>query len=420
MKLSGTFKNPWWVVGGATLGMVVGNTPVVLFTFGLFLEPVISEFGWDRTTFATAILVSQVAGAASMPFIGKLIDRLGIRRVTLAFIILFSVATVLLSRTHSPATFILLYGIGGLAGSSSGPLAYAKAISARFGAKRGLALGVAMTGLGIGAAVVPWITRVLIENVGWRGAYVGLGIIAFAISFPAVALFIPEPVANETFVSIGQISSDTDQSPPIPAHESLLRSGRFWLLAIAAFLAAAALNGMFTHILPLLTDRGVSIRSATTILSFSALALMGGQVISGYLLDRFFAAVVATVFMMISAVGILFLGVRATGILPMLGGACIAFGIGAESNLAAFLVSRYFGLLRFSEIFGYVLGVSVLGNGSGPWLMARCYDFRHSYSLALCGFGFALILSAFLISRLGPYQYPVDVAFSPKLPVARV
>src|ERR1700686_5360874 len=89
MKLKRAFKNPWWVVLGATLGMVVGNSPMVLFTFGLFLKPISSEFGWDRTTFATAIFVSQVVGAVSMPFIGKLVDRLGIRRVTLAFIFLF-------------------------------------------------------------------------------------------------------------------------------------------------------------------------------------------------------------------------------------------------------------------------------------------------------------------------------------------
>ena len=407
MKLDLTLRNPWWVVFGATLGMVVGNSPIVLFTFGLFLKPVTSDFGWDRTTFATAIFVSQVAGAASMPFVGKLIDTLGIRRVTLAFILLFSVATALLSQTRSSGQFILLYGIGGVAGSGRGPLAFAKAISGRFEARRGLALGVATTGLGIGAAVIPWITRLLIDNFGWRGAYVGLGIIALAVSFPAVAFFIREPehIANKAFLSVSQTPKSTVQSPQVLRHEILMKSGRFWLLIVAGFLTSAALNGTFAHIVPLLTDRGLSIRTATSILSFSALALVGGQVISGYLLDRFFAAYIAALFWTVSALGILLLSVRMIGILPLLGGACIAFGIGAESNLAAFLVSRYFGLLRFSEIFGYVLGVSVLGNGSGPWVMARCYDFQHSYSLALGCFGFALILSPLLISRLGPYRY---------------
>jgi len=410
MNVDLAFRNPWWVVFAATLGMIVGNSPMVLFTFGLFLKPVISDFGWDRTTFATAIFVSQVAGAASMPFVGKLIDTLGIRRVTLAFILLFSVATALLSQTRTSGQFILLYGIGGVAGSGRGPLAFAKAISERFEARRGLALGVSTTGLGIGAAVIPWITRLLIENVGWRGAYVGLGIITFAVSFPAVAFFIREPehIANEASLSTRETPKSTVPGPQVLRHKMLMKSSLFWLLIVAGFLTSAALNGTFVHIVPLLTDRGLSIRTATSILSFSALALIGAQIISGYLLDRFFAGYIAALFWTVSALGILLLSIRMIGMVPLLGVVCIAFGLGAESNLAAFLVSRYFGLLRFSEIFGYVLGVLVLGNGSGPWVMARCYDFQHSYSLALGCFAFALILSTLLISRLGPYRYSSD------------
>lgn len=424
MKPSHTFRNPWWVVFGATLGMVVGNTPMTLFTFGLFLKPVTTEFGWDRATFATAIFVSQAVGAVSMPLIGKLIDSWGIRRVTLTFIVLFSLATALLSQARSLGPFLLLYGISGLAGSGRGPIAYAKAISAWFEARRGLALGVAMTGLGIGAALVPEITRVLIEDFGWRAAYAGLGIIAFAVSFPTVAIFIREPdnaVGNEVFSAVGQVSNPTVQSPRIGTHEAFMKSSRFWFLAFAVFMAAASLNGAFTHVVPLLTDRGISIRFATSVLSFSALALMSGQIVSGYLLDRFFATHVAGFFFLTSLVGIVLLWlVRTAGILPILGGTCLAFGIGAESNLAAFLVSRHFGLLRFSEIFGYVLAASVLGNGAGPWLMARSYDIQRSYGLALGGCGLALILATLFISRLGPYQYPRAFTISETSPAARL
>lgn len=404
--------------------MVVGNTPMTLFTFGLFLKPVTTEFGWDRATFATAIFVSQAVGAVSMPLIGRLIDSWGIRRVTLTFIVLFSLATALLSQTRSLGPFLLLYGISGLAGSGRGPIAYAKAISAWFEARRGLALGVAMTGLGIGAALVPQIARLLIDDFGWREAYVGLGIIAFAVSFPTVAIFIREPddaAGNDVLSTVGHVSNATVQSPRFATHEAFMKSSRFWFLIFAVFMASASLNGAFTHVIPLLTDRGISIRFATSILSFSALALMGGQIISGYLLDRFFATYVAGFFFLTSLVGVILLSVvRVAGILPMLGGTCLAFGIGAESNLAAFLVSRHFGLLRFSEIFGYVLAASVLGNGSGPWLMARSYDIQRSYSFALGACGLALILATLFISMLGPYRYPPAFAISETSPAARL
>src|SRR5579864_4814370 len=193
MQASRVFKSPWWVAFGATLGLAVGNAAVTLFTFGIFLKPVTAEFGWDRSTFATALFVSQVTGAASMPLIGKWIDQWGIRRITLAFIVLFAVSTALLAETRSIGPFILLYGISGIAGSGRGPIAYAKAISAWFERRHGLALGIAASGTGIGTALVPQITRGLIDHFGWRGAYIGLAAITFAVSFPAVALFIREP-----------------------------------------------------------------------------------------------------------------------------------------------------------------------------------------------------------------------------------
>jgi hypothetical protein len=140
--------------------------------------------------------------------------------------------------------------------------------------------------------------------------------------------------------------------------------------------------------------------------------------ICGYLLDRFFATYVAGFFFLISVLGIALLAVQGPRGASMLGGVCLAFGIGTEGNLTAFLVSRHFGLLRFSEIFGYVLALSVLGNGSGPWLMARCYDVEGSYGFALYGFGSLLILATFLISRLGPYRYPPGIVIAETTPAS--
>jgi MFS family permease len=188
------FKNPWWVVVGSTIGLIVGNGPITLFTFGVFLKPIVSTFGWNRGTVASAVTVSQALGALATPFVGRMVDRWGVRRVTLPFITAFALTTAAIALTPaSPFIFILLYGICGLFGGGQAPLNYAKAISSWFESKRGLALGIAMSGVGIGTALDPRIVRVLIAHVGWRGAYVGLGVLTFALAFPAVALFIREP-----------------------------------------------------------------------------------------------------------------------------------------------------------------------------------------------------------------------------------
>jgi MFS family permease len=195
MNFGKAFKNPWWVVFGSTLGLIVCNGPITLFTFGVFLKPIVATFGWNRGTVASAVTVSQTLGALATPFVGRMVDRWGVRRVTIPFVTVFALTTATIALTpRSPFIFILLYGICGLAGGGQAPLNYAKAISSWFESKRGLALGIAMSGVGIGAALDPQIVRMLINHVGWRGAYVGLGVLIFALAFPAVAFLFVSPI----------------------------------------------------------------------------------------------------------------------------------------------------------------------------------------------------------------------------------
>ena len=303
---SRTFKNPWWVVFGSTLGLVVGNGPIILFTFGVFLKPIVTEFGWKRGTVASALTISQAVGALATPFVGKLVDRWGVRRVTLPFIVAFAVSTAAISRTSaSPAIFILLYGICGLAGAGQSPLNYAKAISTWFETKRGIALGIAMGGIGIGTALDPQVARVLINYFGWRGAYVGLGIMTLALAFPAVALFVREPDRNsvddrKVLSAAGYNHHSTASIPGMAASEAL-KSFRFWFVLTAVFLVATSVNGAIAHIVPILTDRGISPAAATSLLSITGIALICGRILSGFLLDRFFAPYVAACFFLVAA-----------------------------------------------------------------------------------------------------------------------
>lgn len=418
MSLKRSFVNPWWVVFGSTLGLLVDNGVITLFTFGLFLKPIAEQFGWDRGTVAAAITISQFIGAFFTPFVGKMVDRWGVRRVTLPFICAFALTTAAVALTPaSPIVFFLLYAACGLAGAGQAPLNYAKAISAWFEERRGLALGIAMSGVGLGVALVPQLARVLINAFGWRGGYVGLGIFTFVVAFPSVAFFVREP--GESLGHEGKQAGTArragepmPESPGMTVREAVrgaLRF-RFWFILTAVFLVAMAVNGSITHIVPLLTDRGMSMALATSVLSVTGLALIGGRLISGYLLDRFFAPYVSACFFLLPLAGVVLLGTDAGGVVPFLGTICLGLGLGSEIDIMAFLVSRYFGLRKFGELYGYVLGVFVLGAGLGPSVMGVCYDVTGSYNFALAGFGLALLAATLLISRLGAYAYPVNRA----------
>src|SRR5579872_6166493 len=132
--------NPWWVVLGSSLALTVGNGPVISFTFGIFLKSIINEFGWNRATVSLAYTAFQFVGAFATPFVGRMIDRWGVRRVTLAYIVFFSLAVAGVSLTPPfPSVFILLYALCGVAGSGQAPLPYSKVISGWFEKRRGLA-----------------------------------------------------------------------------------------------------------------------------------------------------------------------------------------------------------------------------------------------------------------------------------------
>src|SRR5215813_2033765 len=196
MRLS--FTNPWWVVVGAVGGLIVCNGPVLAFTFGVFLKPIMADMGWQRGTASFALSVGGICSALTVPVLGRMMDRWGIRRVTLPGLVFYALTMCLLGL--SPASlviFTLLFALAEAASAIQTPIGYAKAISAWFDRRRGLALGIAMSGVGLGGFIMPQLAEALIERVGWRGAYASLGLLTFLVAFPAVALWIREPLPGE-------------------------------------------------------------------------------------------------------------------------------------------------------------------------------------------------------------------------------
>jgi MFS family permease len=146
----------WLVVVGSTIALMVGNGPILLFTFGVFLKPITEEMGWHRGTMSLGVAVGLTIAGLATPLVGRLIDKWGVHRVTLFAVTLFAASVAAISLTPANvAMFVALYAVSGLLSSGHAPLPYAKAISSWFDARRGLALGIAMAGVGIVTALMP-------------------------------------------------------------------------------------------------------------------------------------------------------------------------------------------------------------------------------------------------------------------------
>ena len=132
---------------------------------------------------------------------------------------------------------------------------------------------------------------------------------------------------------------------------------------------------------------------------------MRGTILSGYLLDRVHGPYIASLFFLCAIVGIGLLAGGGTGLTPFAATLLCGLGIGAEVDLMAFFVSRYFGLRAFGAIYGTMFALFGYGNGVGPFLMNLCYDRYHSYTPMLVAFMGLLAMACLLLVGLGPYRF---------------
>jgi len=412
------FANRWLVVFASVLGLLVGSGPILIFSSGVFLKPVSAELGITRGDLSIALLFAALCTAVTLPFFGWLLDRFGTRRVMLPGIVLYALAVAAfgLMQAHPAYVIPLIYALVGIIGVVQTPIPYAAVVAQWFDRQRGLALGIATAGVGLGVALLPPFLAMLIGAFGWRYAYLGLGIAVLVLAWLPVALFVREPPGVAQAAARQPQRGRTDALPGTTA-AAAFRQYRFWALTIAFFLGVMAINGTLTHVIPLLTDRGIAPQDAAFIFSFAGYAIILGRILAGWCLDRYWGPHVAMVFFTVPIVGIALLASGSTGLVPLIGAVLCGAGIGAEIDLMAFLVSRYFGLKAYGKIYGVMFAVFGVGTGVGPALSGISFDRYHSYQPIFIAYGVALVITCALFIRLGPYPYPApkhdDAAVEP-------
>jgi MFS family permease len=384
----------WLLPVGGTLALIVGNGPVSVFAFGVFMGPLESEFGWSRATLSLATALCALLSALALPFVGLLMDRFGVRRPLALAICLFGLNVALIGQTTSLAWFIALTALTGVTGAAQSPIGYVKSIASHFDRRRGLAIGIAMSGIGLGTALVPQYVQWLIGSFGWRMGYLGLGLAILVVALPAVVFVLREPrVSQQAGVRL--------QAPGLTLRQAVaLRA--FWCIAGAVLLVSIAVNGALVHVVPMLVDAGSTPGSATRVLAAAGGAGLAGRLLAGFLMDRVFAAYVASTFFALAIAGIYLLASHAS---PVLGMVAIGLAAGAEVDMIGFFVSRYFGLKRFGQLYGVLFSVFTVGAGLGPLLLGAIFTRFHSYGVGFIGCGLALAMASICVLSVGPYAY---------------
>jgi MFS family permease len=398
----------WWVVLAAAVGLFWG-IPVSVYSFGVFLKPLIHDFHSSRAAVSLGFTLQALVHAGCAPLAGWLIGRFGTRRVVVPAAAMFGL--ILLSmRAFSGgiAQFYLFYVALGLVGTGVGPIPYGNVISRWFDRRRGLALGLGMLGIGAGAMIVPLLAQHFIAEFGWRTAYAIFGCAVLLVSVPAAATWLKDRPQDLGLLPDGDTRNDgmaaADAESGLRARDAL-RSRTFWILVCAFFLVGASVQGCLVHAVAMFSDSGLSMHTAALGGSLLGCAVLIGRLGTGYLLDRFFAPRIAAIFFACVAAGIgLFLKGGETP-WAFAGAFLVGLGLGAEVDIIPYSIGRYFGLRAFAQICGVAFACFILAGAVGPLLMGAGFDLTGSYRGVLMVFVAATALAALLMTTLGPYRY---------------
>jgi len=362
----------WKVVLAGFFGIMVSFAAIVPYTFGLFLKPLNAAFGWHREATSAGFSIAALTVAAASPGLGFLLDRFSPRRIILPCIVVFSAgyASLALLTPHL-IHFYLAFFIIGLVGNGTAYIGYSRAISTWFNRRRGFALSIMLAGSALGAMILPVVAQSAITHLGWRNAYLLLGVLAFAVGFPLTAIFVRErPAAPQ------EADLCTDIGEPVA---KALATPTFWIIAATVCLYAISVNGAIAHLSALLTDRGVSTAGAAWSVSIIGATGLVGRLLTGLFLDRFFGPRVSQIMLLMTVAGIVLLSVANTLTAGLIAAGLIGFSMGSEGDITPYLLSRYFGLRRISTLYALTWTTYAIGGATGPLLVGRVFDTLGSY-----------------------------------------
>ncbi len=381
---------------GSVVGLAFGPSVIAILAISPFIPPIEAEFGWSRVQVSLAATIVSYMVVFVSPLQGFLVDRLGPRKVILTSIPLFALS--LASLYWLPDSLPIYYTIWVLIPLFSiglWPLGYLQAVSQWFEKKLGLALGCANAGIGVGSTIVPLIVAALIAGYDWRTAFLGLAAIVFFITWPV------------TFFTIKELSGEEVQAAKRSASgtpfRDAIREPVFFMLCAAFFLLGLTATSLVTQQVPLLIEAGWSQTDASFVQALFGFALLFARVFIGFIIDHFFAPRVMQIVSVGGALSCVLYAISPeAGIFSAL---LLGFLLGAEFDVLAFLIKRYFGNVAYGRLYGVIFGVFYLGSGLGIVGLAAIRQAFGSYDAGLF-IAAGILLGCVVITAFFPnYRY---------------
>ena len=399
-----------WLVVGASFVIVLLNTGVQS-SFGNFLKPMSATFGWDRATVSVPAALATLLSGLFQPFVGRLVDRVGARRVITCSLLLMALSTAALAATPGIWYLTGVYGIlGALGFSGAGTVPNTTLVAHWFVRQRGRAMGLVNAGGSVGQLLIIPASMALLLWSDWRTTYLILGGVLLLAGVPIALLLLrsrPEDMGllpdGDPVRAAGELGSPQPAPPPAqaplePEHwRGALTSSPIWFLMSGFFVCGFTLATISTHFVAFATDRGIAPASAATALGLIGAFNILGTLLVGTISDRLGRKNPLALIYLVRALAFIVLLAVETPWALYLFAALVGLAWFSTVPPTVSLTAEIYGVRHMGTLVGLIFASHQIGGALSIYLAGRLFDLSGSYT-AIYLLDIALLLVAGLIS----------------------
>ncbi|CAB1083197.1 hypothetical protein D1AOALGA4SA_10775 [Olavius algarvensis Delta 1 endosymbiont] len=396
----------WWVVA-ACFVLCFLFAGAGFYSFSIFIKPLENEFGWDRAAVSLTMSIHFIIGGLVGPFVGKLTQSYGPKKVMSLAAIGSGACFLLVSLTQSLWYFYVIYALLALMLGGIGVVPVSSLLASWFDKKRGTATGAALVGIAAGGMLLAPVLGSITSSFGWQASYQFLGLLVWIVALPVIKLVVKgnpaelglAPDGDNRKISLN-VAEDEGSEYNFAGWSSgsALRSRTFWCLAVSFFLAPMAQLGVLQHQVPLIIDAGVSQATAAAALGLTAGIGGAGKLSFGRFSEMMPFSYVVTLCFGLQALAV-FILVNIDGMAMLwLYVFIFGFGMGGVVVLLPLAVGHYFGLASFSVLLGILWMGNAVGGALGTYVSGLIYDYTGAYQYALY-----LFMAAYLLAITGVF-----------------
>jgi MFS family permease len=370
------WRSFWYLPIAGALGYATSVLHV--YSLGPYIGPLQQEFNWSRAQISAGLTLASLLSAIFCIPVGRLVDRIGPRKIGLIGVLAMTAAYALLSTTTGTRTnWYVMWAIVAVGTFFVQATVWTSAVASRFETSRGLAFAITLCGASVAQVISPIIVTSFIGAEGWRTAFWATGALWAAFVFPLI--FFGFRGARDQ----GSKASVAVVEPRVLSGVTLsdgMRSSAMYKLLMAAGLFSFTIIGIVVHFAPILTDSGVTPMKAAGIVSLIGIFSIIGRLGTGFLLDKFPGHKVGAVAFLIPIVAcVLLLFYGANSFSHAAAAAIFGLTVGSEVDVIAYLAAKHFGLKSFGALYGVLQMALAAGTAFGPLAAGAVFDNYGSY-----------------------------------------